>query len=241
MAQRRFHYERAFEQYLRAARIPYVAVDEAKKALLPAGCSLRVNANPTDPRISDPEASPGETRALKSFDFVVYGESSNLLVEVKGRKLPRLAPNSKSGAGRRLENWVSADDVDSLLTWRRLFGPGFDAAFVFVYWCEDQPPDGLFDELIECSGSWYTTRAVDLDSYRGAMRVRSPRWRTVDLPREAYDRLARPFAPPGAARFDPTTGANTGATSGQGRRDRGINLDRGPGLPAFEPLTPRSA
>ena len=30
MAQRRFHYEQAFEHYLRANRAPYVAVDEAK-------------------------------------------------------------------------------------------------------------------------------------------------------------------------------------------------------------------
>jgi len=220
VAQRRFHYERAFERYLRAARIPYVAVDEAKKALLPAGCSLRVGA--------DGGGGGGETRALKSFDFVVYGESSNLLVEVKGRKLPGLAPNSTHGVGRRLENWVSADDVESLLTWRRLFGPGFDAAFVFVYWCEDQPPDGLFDEVLECSGSWYTTRAVDLDAYRGAMRVRSPRWRTVDMPREAFDRLARPFAPSGAARFDPAHFSSAGS-------------DSGPGLPAFEPLSTRTA
>ena len=33
VAQRRFHYEQAFEHYLRANRVPYVAVDEAKKAL----------------------------------------------------------------------------------------------------------------------------------------------------------------------------------------------------------------
>src|SRR5688572_22372104 len=36
MAQRRFHYEQAFEHFLRANRVPYVAVDEAKKALMPA-------------------------------------------------------------------------------------------------------------------------------------------------------------------------------------------------------------
>ncbi|MFT5424147.1 MAG: hypothetical protein ACI89L_001940 [Phycisphaerales bacterium] len=236
MAQRRFHYERAFERYLRAARIPYVAVDEAKKALLPPGCALRINASGGEGGGGEGESDMGG-RALKSFDFVVYGESSNLLVEVKGRKLPALAPNSTRGVGRRLENWVSADDVESLLTWRRLFGPGFDAAFVFVYWCEDQPPDGLFDEVLECSGSWYTTRAVDLDSYRASMRVRSPRWRTVDLPREAFDRVARPFAPPGSARFGPPP--TTGPLSSSGPLASNPGLDAGPGLPAFEPLSTR--
>ena len=33
VAQRRFHYEQAFEHYLRANAIPYVAVNEAKRAL----------------------------------------------------------------------------------------------------------------------------------------------------------------------------------------------------------------
>ncbi len=62
MAQRRFHYDAAFEHYLRANQIPYVAVDEARKAM----------------------QGP---RKLKSFDFVVYGKSGpNLLVDVKGRK-----------------------------------------------------------------------------------------------------------------------------------------------------------
>ena len=36
MAQRRFHYEQAFEHFLRANRVPYLVVDEAKKTLLPA-------------------------------------------------------------------------------------------------------------------------------------------------------------------------------------------------------------
>lgn len=224
MAQRRFHYERAFERYLRAARIPYVAVDEARKALLPSGAALRL------------AGAEHESKALKSFDFVVYGESSNLLVEVKGRKLPRARLDAEGRpigrSPRRLENWVSADDVESLTAWRQLFGTGFEAAFVFVYWCEDQPPDGLFDEVIEHQGGWYTTRAVELDDYRRSMRTRSPRWRTVDLPREKFDAIARPFAPPGSARF----GANSGTLGGQ------VGLgDAGPRAPAFEPLSVQSA
>ncbi len=59
---RSIHYEAAFEAFLRDRRVPYVAVDEAKKALF------------ADAR-------------LKSFDFVVYSKNaSNLLVDVKGRR-----------------------------------------------------------------------------------------------------------------------------------------------------------
>ena len=57
------HYEAAFEDYLRKKGLPYIAVDEAKKALF-AGAKL------------------------KSFDFVVYNKKGpNLLVDVKGRSL----------------------------------------------------------------------------------------------------------------------------------------------------------
>jgi DNA-binding sugar fermentation-stimulating protein len=63
MADRKVHYEAAFEAYLRDKAIPYVAVDEAKKALF-------ANAK------------------LKSFDFVVYSKKGpNLLVDVKGRQM----------------------------------------------------------------------------------------------------------------------------------------------------------
>lgn len=59
---RRFHYDQAFEHYLRSKQIPYVAVDEARRAI------------------------KGQIK-LKNFDFVVYGaQGANLLVDVKGRK-----------------------------------------------------------------------------------------------------------------------------------------------------------
>src|SRR5688572_5810661 len=136
MSQRRHHYERAFEEYLRSRRIPYVSVDEARKALLPDSAQLR---------LSSPDAS--KQSALKSFDFVVSGDGMNRLVVVKGRRVtPR---RSKSPAPlftprSRLESWVTGDDVRSLTHWEPLFGQSLQAAFLFVYWCEEQPPDALF-------------------------------------------------------------------------------------------------
>jgi hypothetical protein len=41
MAQRRHHYEQAYEAFLRDQRIPYVAVNEARKALLPTSMTPR--------------------------------------------------------------------------------------------------------------------------------------------------------------------------------------------------------
>ena len=177
MARRHVHYERAFEAYLRARRIPYIAVDEARRALLPDGRDLHFLNDDDDP-----------AAALKSFDFVIYGDGTNLLVEVKGRKIPW----RKSGVGR-LESWVTEDDIAALGAWEDLFGAEFQAAFVFVYWCESAPPMALFEEMFELRSRFYALRAVTLTDYVSSMKPRSPRWRTVDLPTDAFNEIARPL------------------------------------------------
>jgi hypothetical protein len=187
--QRRHHYEQAFEEYLRARRIPYVAVDEARKALLPDEARIEVAVGSPD----------GPKRAIKSFDFVLYAQTGNLLIECKGRKItPRLRKDAQgharsSGAGR-LECWVTEEDVASLSAWERLFGDGFQAAFVFIYWCDEQPALPLFEEIFEFKGRWYAIRAVTVRDYARAMRPRSPRWRTVHMPGAEFDRLSRPLS-----------------------------------------------
>ncbi len=178
MAQRRHHYEQAFEHYLRARRVPYVAVDEARKALLPE------NAGPT--------------AALKSFDFVVYGANANLLIDIKGRKIAKAA--GRTAAWSRLQNWVTREDIDALGAWQGLFGAGFEATFVFLYWCVEQPPDGLFQEVFEHRARWYAVRSVSLTDYEANMRVRSERWDTVALPSAVFERVSRPFCPAGTDR-----------------------------------------
>lgn len=187
--QRRHHYEAAFEQYLRERRVPYVAVDEARKALLPEDARLLV----TDPALGQ--------RSLKSFDFVLYGRDANLLVEIKGRRIARrrrprtpdreiTRPAGRPPAPARLENWVTEEDVESLSTWERLFGEGFAAAFVFVYWCDELPGGALFEEIFEFHGRWYALRAVALAEYGAHMRPRSQKWRTVHVPPAVFDRIS---------------------------------------------------
>lgn len=190
MAQRRHHYEQAFEGYLRSRRIPYVAVDEARKALLPESHQLKLMTAGGD------AAQPVRSAALKSFDFVIYGRGANLLVEIKGRRIGR-RPARAGGVSPigRLESWVTLDDVESLQAWQQLFGSEFFPAFVFIYWCDEQPPDGLFQEIFEHRERWYAVRAVRLDEYIRAMRTRSPRWRTVHVPPVAFERISQPFAP----------------------------------------------
>ena len=198
--------------------MPYVAVDEARKALVPQGALA-------------PNAEGGEGGALKSFDFVVYGQSgTNLLVDIKGR---RVSPGKSGVAWKpgRLESWVTLEDVESLERWQELFGQGFSAAFVFIYWCEAQPPDALFQEIIEYQGAWYALRAVTLSSYKGAMKTRSPRWGTVYVPSASFELISQPFAPASA------TTPNPGEPEMAGTRghDRAAGTDWGPDLPALLP------
>lgn len=225
MAQRRHHYEQAFAEYLRSRRIPYVAVDEARKALLPEGAKLgpvssklfshSVTADDWTERflpVPGGLAVEQPMTALKSFDFVIYSSSGNLLIDVKGRKASarRRAPAAHTVSTSRgrvmwgestiadrtghLESWVTEDDITSLAAWERLFGQGFAAAFAFVYWCDDQPPDGLFQEIIDYHGRWYAVRCIRVADYVRHMRLRSPRWRTVHLPAADFERLSSPLA-----------------------------------------------
>jgi hypothetical protein len=117
MADRSVHYEAAFEEFLRQRGIPYVAVDEAKKALF-------------------------ADAKLKSFDFVVYSQSGpNLLIDVKGRQ----QRNGKSR--RVFESWTSERDVTDLMQWEQVFGQGFKAILTFIYWIDPPltPQAGMFE------------------------------------------------------------------------------------------------
>lgn len=155
------HYESAFEDYLRRKGLPYVAVDEAKKALF-AGAKL------------------------KSFDFVVYRPNgANLLVDVKGRKC--------SGGKSSLQNWVTREDIDDLRQWQDIFGEGFSAVFVFVYYWPGRPETAPFEELFAYNEQWYATLGVSVGEYREHMKARSEKWGTVHLPAKEFRRMAKPF------------------------------------------------
>ncbi len=171
VAQRRFHYEKAFEHCLRANGIPYVAVDEAKRAL----------------------QGKAQKLPLKSFDFVVYSEAGpNLLIDVKGRKHSGRTA-SGSGTGKQLQNWVTRDDVRCLQKWAGIFGDGFEPAFAFLYWCDAPPPDALFLEVFEFSEKWYAVLAIKLADYTPVMKERSKKWDTVSIPAADFTRHARPL------------------------------------------------
>lgn len=162
MADRKVHYEAAFEAMLRRRGVPCVAVDEAKRAVF---CNAR----------------------LKSFDFVVYSpRGANLLIDIKGRQL---RTNGRQGSFV-FQTWTTQRDVDDLLQWQEVFGTGFLAVLMFVYWI-DRP---LIAEIgmFEHAGRWYWAFGVELREYRQFMRRRSAKWETVALPIADFRSLARP-------------------------------------------------
>ena len=161
MANRTVHYEAAFEGYLRHRGIPYVAVDEAKRALF-------------------------ATAKLKSFDFVVYSKKGpNLLIDVKGRS----CRNRSARSG--FETWSTEQDITDLQQWEQVFGDGFKAVLIFIYWIEAPltPEAGMF----EFRDRWYLLMGVHLAEYRNHMRRRSAKWATVCLPATAFRDLAKPI------------------------------------------------
>jgi hypothetical protein len=173
------HYEAAFEAYLQWHRLCYVAVDETRRAML------------------------GES-PVKSLDFLVFGDQgARLLVDVKGRRFPC----GKPGKQRRVwECWSTRDDLDGLERWAEL--SGFQDLLVFAYHVlpgVELPEDT--EDLWTWRGQRYLLRAIAAADYRRHMRVRSPKWDTVTLPRAVFRELVRPLhhftsAAPGGLEWD---------------------------------------
>jgi hypothetical protein len=163
MARRWNHYDAAFEQRLRAGRIPYVNVDETRRALL-AGASL------------------------KSMDFIVYPPGGpNLLIDVKGRRFPAGA------AGHRWENWATQEDIECLLQWEQVFGGDFRAVLVFAYKLMDERYCRQHESRFSFRGQTYAFYGVWVDEYGRVMRTRSRSWETVWLPAAQFRRLRKPI------------------------------------------------
>jgi hypothetical protein len=164
VAQRNNHYDSALEEYLRRQRVPYVAVDEARRAL-------------------DADVS------IKSLDFIVYSQQGpNLLIDVKGRQFP-----SGAKSRRCWENWSTADDIESLDRWQEVFGPDFRSALIFAYNVVDEAYLDQFPGHFAHRDRRYAFVGITLEDYRRHMRVRSSSWGTVSLPGRAFRALVCPL------------------------------------------------
>ncbi len=163
MADRDNPYEAAFEEYLRARTIPYVAVDETRRSLL-------------------------DEKSLKSLDFIISTRrGERLLVDVKGRRFP------SGTQRQYWKNWSTQDDLRSLAEWERVFGNGFRSMFVFAYNVVGDRAPLPAEKLFEHKNELYGFVGIPLNHYLAHARQISPRWATVAMSTEKFRSLAAPF------------------------------------------------
>mgnify|MGYP007073182904 FL=1 len=169
MTRRHNHYEAAFEAFLREHAVPYVAVDEAKRAKL-------------------------GSKSLKSLDFIVSPAAltQRWLVDVKGRRFG----STSAATARRAQawkNWITRDDIESMAHWQKLFGGDFLPLLVFVYDVVDDVAPLPTHELFRFRRRLYAPVAIRFDHYASAARVISPKWGTCAMPADRFRELAQPL------------------------------------------------
>jgi len=204
MSRKGAHYEAALEAWLAERDAASLRINDLCRAVLPPEPDLSVAGGVCRP-----------PRRLKSFDLVLYGRRRHLLIEVKGRKLtPRKRERpegdpSTTAPGWRADPWATLEDVEALRTWQALFGPPFEAVFVFLFWCvEPDEPSGPAARppaigpgatrpapahAFVHAGRRYLPRIIRAEDYAAGMIARSASWRTVHLPEARFERDARPF------------------------------------------------
>ncbi len=161
MAKRDNHYEAAFEAFLRERRVPYVAVDEAKRSRFADG-------------------------SIKSLDFIVSPSSGfSWLVDVKGRRFPA------GGQKQYWKNWSTRDDLVSLARWEGLFGARFGGLLVFAYNVIGSLAPLPAHELFEFRGALYGFVGVRARDYAAHARLISSRWDTLSVAGPHFRRMAR--------------------------------------------------
>lgn len=149
---------------MRRRQIPYVAVDETKRAAF-------------------------RDAHLKSFDFIVYStRGRNWLIDIKGRRWAR-----REGQARpSWQNWITQADLEGLQQWQEVFGADFGALLVFAYQIEDaaDPPPEILHRFGDAR---YVFAGIPLDDYAPHVRIRSPKWGTINIPAADFARLMRPL------------------------------------------------
>lgn len=183
MADRHNHYEAAFEAYLRQLRVPYIAVNETRRSLLPEGASL------------------------KSLDFIVPSAGPTVwLIDVKGRRFPTGQKNPQYWT-----NWCTQEELESLDQWEHMFGRSFQGLLVFAYWIVGNRSPLPAEQLFRFRDQTYGFLGIPLFDYQASSRQRSLRWQTVSIPVKEFRNRARPVCeflgrswPPGLCLSEPS-------------------------------------
>jgi hypothetical protein len=170
MRSRRSHYELAFEAYLDRRGTAYVAVEDVH----------HFGAKDT---------------GVKAFDYIVYPAGAKAcLVDLKGRKSPLQAADGEC----RQKNWVTRSDITGLRSWQDVFGPEYQAVFVFAYWLAGSSLDAAAHGeqggeigVFRFAGRPYSFWLAPVALYAEHAKRLSARWDTVSVPRDIFRRISR--------------------------------------------------
>ena len=147
MANRDNHYEAAFEAYLQARRVAYVAVNEQRRS-----------------RIAE--------RSLKNVDFLVSpADGATLLIDIKGRRFP-----SGQRSKQYWRNWSTWDDLQSLARWQDRLGQGAVAMLTFAFHVVADRSPTPADQLFSFRDQSYAFLAVRIADYIQGLRPLSAKW-----------------------------------------------------------------
>jgi hypothetical protein len=161
-------YEQAFESFLTENKIPFVWVDQSTRLQF-------------------------HDAGVKNFDFLLYPDSQYpILVELKGRTF-----KGDSLAGLKgLDGWVTFEDVQALTQWLARFCwdyPAAQAFFVFAFRFANIDVETDGQPVYDYAGKRFLFLVVPLEKYAAAMKIRSPRWQTVNLPAEDFRQATVPL------------------------------------------------
>lgn len=169
------HYERAFESWLADNAVNYVFIDQHKRRSFSSGM-------------------------VKTFDYLIYPAKPAshtqlngpiVIAELKGK----LFKGSTLAGFRGMESWVSLEDIKGMLNWRQVIAASTasgiaSAVFIFAYKFENVDVENDGCEIYDFDGDRYIFYGVDLSDFTDNMKLRSPRWQTVNLPAKIFRQKA---------------------------------------------------
>lgn len=170
MAERRSHYELAFEALLNRRGTPFVAVEDVRHCI-----KGRLGA--------------------KTFDYVVYPSGGPAyLVDVKGRKLSAGVERPDA----RSNNWITRADLEGMQIWQEVFGKDYVTSIVFAFWLAgdeeagdtSKSPLAAGRSVVAFAGRRYSFWLVRLVDYARHQKQRSKKWDTITIPTEDFRRIS---------------------------------------------------
>ncbi len=205
MVKRHNHYEAAFEDYLRAERIPYVAVNEQRRAIEREGTlknldfilspdqefqktnkdSKNIEGVPNTRKACGLDACELKNKNQQNILIPTTLNQTQWLIDIKGRRFP-------SGS-QYWRNWTTRDEIDSLDRWCNRFGKGFDAALVFTYQLVGERSPVPVEQVHYFRNQAYAFVAVRLYDYWLASQTLSTSWETISVPTAKFRQIARPL------------------------------------------------